>query len=409
MDTYLVGGALRDRLLGLDVRERDWVVLGATPEDMTNRGFKPVGRDFPVFLHPQTNEEYALARTERKSGHGYHGFVFHTAPDVTLEDDLARRDLTINAMAEDAAGHIIDPFDGQSDLEARVLRHVSPAFTEDPVRVLRLARFYSRFASLGFRVAEETKTLMRQMVTAGEVDHLVPERVWTEMKRALMQTRPAAFFELLREVGALERILPELNAQFGVPQPEHHHPEIDAGVHTLMVLSQTAHMAAPLRVRFAALCHDFGKGVTSPHILPSHYGHEEAGVPLVDNACQRLGVPRAMRELAILVTRWHLHVHRVTQLRPDTIINVLEAADAFRRPDRLDDLAQACEADARGRKGLEERDYPQPQLLRDAREAAASVDAATLAASGLKGKAIGDALRRERITQIKQAQKRWLN
>lgn len=401
MNTYLVGGAVRDRLLGLAIGERDWVVLGATPEAMTRRGFRPVGRDFPVFLHPETNEEYALARTERKSGHGYHGFTFHTAPDVSLEADLKRRDLTVNAMAEDTHGNLHDPFGGRADLEARVLRHVSPAFVEDPVRVLRVARFHARFAPLGFSVAEETKTLMRQMVANGEIDHLVPERVWAEMERALMQQQPAGFFELLRDVGALERILPELDAQFGAAQPERHHPEIDAGIHTLMVLAETVRLEAPLRVRFAALCHDFGKGVTPEHILPSHRGHEEAGIPLVEAACERLGVPRALRELAVLVTRWHLHVHRAEQLRPATILKVLEAADAFRRPERLDDLLLTCQADARGRLGFENRAYPQADLIRAARDAAADVDASALAASGLKGAEIGEALRQERTKRIK--------
>lgn len=402
MNAYLVGGAVRDRLLGLNIDERDWVVVGATPDDMIAAGFRPVGRDFPVFLHPETGEEYALARTERKTGHGYHGFTFHAAPDVRLEEDLERRDLTVNAMAEDADGKLFDPFGGQADLEAGVLRHVSPAFVEDPVRVLRVARFYARFAPLGFEVAEETKTLMRHMVADGEVDHLVPERVWAETERALMQDRPQHFFELLREVGALARLLPELDDQFGVPQPAEHHPEIDAGVHTLMVLAQTARLDAPLRVRFAALCHDFGKGVTPAHILPSHHGHEEAGVPLTEAACKRLGVPRTLRELAVLVTRWHLHVHRADRLRPATTLKLLEAADAFRRPERLEDLLLACEADARGRQGFEDRDYRQPARLRVAREAAASVDAAALAADGLKGAEIGEALRQKRIEKIKE-------
>lgn len=401
MDTYLVGGAVRDRLLGLPVRERDWVVVGATPQAMTEAGYKPVGRDFPVFLHPQTGEEYALARTERKSGRGYHGFVFHAEPDVTLEADLQRRDLTVNAIAEDAEGNLVDPFGGRADLDDRLLRHVSPAFAEDPVRVLRVARFYARFRPLGFAVAEETKALMRQMVADGEVDHLVPERVWAEAERALALPEPRHFFELLREVGALARLLPELDAQFGVPQPARHHPEIDAGVHTMLALTQAARLEAPVRVRFAVLCHDFGKGVTPAEILPSHRGHEEAGVPLVEAACARLGVPRAFRELAVLVTRWHLHVHRADKLRPGTVLRLLEAADAFRRPERLEDLLLACEADARGREGLAERDYPQPALLRAAREAAAAVDAAALAEQGLSGPEIGEALRRERTAAVK--------
>lgn len=400
MNTYLVGGAVRDRLLGLATDERDWVVVGATPASMHAAGFRPVGRDFPVFLHPETGEEYALARTERKSGRGYHGFDFHSAPDVTLEADLGRRDLTVNAMAETADGAIIDPFGGQQDLHARVLRHVSPAFAEDPVRVLRVARFYARLEPLGFAVAEDTKALMREMVADGEVDHLVPERVWSEMARVLMQQRPQCFFELLREVGALERLLPELDALFGVPQPTRHHPENDAGVHTLLVLAQSVRLDAALPVRFASLCHDFGKGVTPAHVLPSHHGHEEAGVPLVEAACERMGVPREPREIAVLVTRWHLHVHRADRLRPATLLKLLQAADALRRPERLEALLLACEADARGRTGFEDRDYPQPDIVRSARAAAASVDAAPLAARGLQGAEIGEALRRERIKAI---------
>jgi tRNA nucleotidyltransferase (CCA-adding enzyme) len=400
MEIYLVGGAVRDELLGLPVREHDWVVVGATPEEMEAAGFRPVGRDFPVFLHPETGEEYALARTERKSGRGYHGFVFHTGADVTLEDDLKRRDLTVNAMALDAGGELIDPFGGRRDLEARVLRHVSAAFVEDPVRLLRVARFYARFAPLGFTVADETKALMERMVAAGEVDHLVPERVWAETERSLALPEPRRFFELLREVGALARLFPELDALFGVPQPERHHPEIDSGVHTLLALTQAARLDASTAVRFAVLCHDFGKGVTPREQWPSHRGHESAGLPLVRACCERLGVPRGHRDLALLATRWHLQVHRADELRAATMLKLLEAADAFRRPERLAALLLVCEADARGRTGFEDRPYPQPERLRRALAAAQAVDAAAIAEDGFTGAAIGEELRKRRIQAI---------
>lgn len=400
METYLVGGAVRDELLGLPVRERDWVVTGATPEEMVAAGYRPVGRDFPVFLHPETHEEYALARTERKSGRGYHGFVFHTGSDVTLEEDLRRRDLTVNAMARGPAGELVDPFDGRRDLEARLLRHVSEAFVEDPVRLLRVARFYARFAPLGFTVADDTKALMRRMVDGGEVDHLVPERVWAETERSLALPEPQRFFELLREVGALARLFPELDALFGVPQPERHHPEIDSGVHTLMALAQAARLEGSTAVRFAVVCHDFGKAATPRGEWPSHRGHEQAGVPLVRECCRRLGVPREHRDLALLATRWHLHVHRGGELRPGTILKLLEAADAFRRPERFDDLLLACEADARGRTGLEDRDYPQPGILRRALATAQAVDTQAILEEGYAGPAIGEELRKRRIEAI---------
>lgn len=400
MNAYLVGGAVRDELLGLPVRERDWVVVGATPEDMQAKGFRPVGRDFPVFLHPENGEEYALARTERKSGRGYHGFVFHTGTEVTLEEDLRRRDLTVNAMARDADGNLVDPFNGQRDLEDRRLRHVSDAFVEDPVRLLRVARFYTRFAPLGFTVADETKTLLARMVADGEVDHLVPERVWAETERSLALPEPRHFFELLREVDALEKLFPELDALFGVPQPEQHHPEIDSGVHTLLALDQAARLEASTAVRFAVLCHDFGKALTPREQWPSHPGHEAAGVPLARACCERLGVPRAHRDLALLVTRWHLHVHRAAELRASTVLKLLEAADAFRRPERLEGLLLACEADARGRTGFEDEPYPQPALLRAALAAARKVDAQEIAASGKSGPAIAKELGKQRIAAI---------
>ncbi|GAB3680536.1 multifunctional CCA addition/repair protein [Salinisphaera aquimarina] len=403
MDRYLVGGALRDELLGLTVADRDWVVVGSTPEAMVEAGYLPVGRDFPVFLHPQTREEYALARTERKSGRGYHGFVFHTGEDVSLEDDLIRRDLTVNAIARAADGTIIDPYGGRADIDNRVLRHVSDAFVEDPVRLLRLARYYARFGPLGFRVADETMALLRSMVADGEVDHLVPERVWAETERALMHDEPQLFFYLLRECGALERLFPELDALFGVPQPIRHHPEIDSGVHTLLVLGQAAAADAPLAARYAALCHDYGKALTPADILPGHRGHEERGVEPADVCSQRLGVPRALRDAGRLTARWHTHIHRMKELRPATVLKLLEGIDAFRRPERLDTLLTVCEADVRGRLGFEQRAYAQPALARAAFDAANTVTAKPLAEAGLRGPEIGKALKRERVRAIAAA------
>lgn len=406
MQCYLVGGALRDELLGLRVGERDWVVVGTTPEAMQAAGYTPVGRDFPVFLHPGTKEEYALARTERKAGHGYHGFVFHTGADVTLEDDLRRRDLTINAMARAVDGTLVDPRGGQRDLDNRVLRHVSDAFVEDPVRILRLARFYSRLAPLGFQVADETMTLLRAMVANGEIDHLVPERVWAETRRALMHDEPHLFFHLLRECGALARLFPELDALFGVPQPVKYHPEVDSGVHTLLVLAQTVRLGAPLAARYAALCHDFGKAKTPAHKLPAHHGHEQAGVPLAEACSLRLGVPVQTRQMAMLAARWHTHIHRFRHLKTTTKLNLFEALDAFRRPERLDMLTQVCEADAHGRLGFENRAYPQGELAHMALQAAAAIDARHLVDKGLRGPAVGDALRRERLAAIRRAGQR---
>ncbi|MGH8529885.1 MAG: multifunctional CCA addition/repair protein [Nevskiales bacterium] len=397
MKTYLVGGAVRDKLLGLPVKERDYVVVGTTPEQMLALGFKPVGKDFPVFLHPQTKAEYALARTERKSGRGYHGFIFYTGPEVRLEDDLIRRDLSINAMAEDEQGKLVDPHGGRSDLEQKILRHVSPAFAEDPVRVLRVARFYARFKPLGFRVADETLALLRELVASGEVDQLVSERVWQETCRALMEADPAAFFELLRECGATAKLFPELDALFGVPQPPQHHPEIDSGIHTLLALNYSAKILAPLAVRYAVLCHDFGKGLTPKHLLPKHHGHEHNGVPLVEQCSARLRVPTDCRELAVLACRYHLHVHIARELRPDTLLELLESLDAFRRPERFEQFLQACESDARGRTGLEQRDYPQAPYLRGALAAAQGVAVDEIVKSGLKSAAVGSALREQRI------------
>ncbi len=403
MKTYKVGGCVRDRLLGLPVKDIDWVVVGTSSDAMLAAGYKPVGKDFPVFLHPETHEEYALARTERKTAPGYAGFVFHAAPDVTLEEDLARRDLTINAMAEDEGGNIIDPYGGQADLEQRLLRHVSPAFVEDPVRILRVARFAARFADMGFRIADETLQLMKQMVDNGEVDALVPERVWQETVRALAEDRPARFFEVLRDCGALARLFPEIDRLFGVPQPQEHHPEIDTGVHTMMVLQQAARLSDDTRVRFAALVHDLGKGTTPKDEWPRHIAHEARGVPLVRALCERLKVPRDYRELAELVTRYHLHFHRAAELRDDTFMRTLQALDAFRRPERFELFLLACEADARGRPGYEDRDLPQARIFRQAFEAARAIDASSLVAEGFKGQAIADELANRRTRAIHQA------
>lgn len=403
MEIYLVGGSVRDKHLGLPVTDHDWVVVGATPEQMQALGYRQVGSDFPVFLHPETHEEYALARTERKTAPGYKGFAVHATPDVSLEEDLRRRDLTINAMAETPAGELIDPFGGRADLENRVLRHVSPAFAEDPVRILRLARFAARFADLGFRVAEETLALMRTMVAAGEVDALVPERVWTELVRALGEMRPSRFFETLRNCGALARLLPEIDRLFGVPQPVEHHPEVDTGVHTMLVVDQAARLSADAEVRFAALVHDVGKGITPQDDWPRHIEHEARGVPLVEALCARLKAPNEFRELAVLVTRYHLHYHRAAELRPATLFDTLQALDAFRRPERFEQFLLACEADARGRPGYEQRDFAQPRILRAAHAAAATISAASLTEQGLQGAAIGEALRRLRIAAIANA------
>jgi tRNA nucleotidyltransferase (CCA-adding enzyme) len=405
MRIYLVGGAVRDELLGLPVRERDWVVVGARPEDLRARGYKAVGKDFPVFLHPQTGEEYALARTERKTGPGYRGFETLFAPDVTLEQDLERRDLTINAIAKDSdSGALIDPFGGQRDLRERVLRHVSPAFVEDPVRVLRVARFAARFAPLGFSVAPETVQVMREIAARGELDALVSERVWQETQRALTMPSPARFFEVLREANALPVIFPELHALFGVPQPEKWHPEIDSGVHTMMVLEQAAKLSDDPVVRFAALTHDLGKGTTPPEEWPRHIAHEQRGVALVEGLCDRLRIPNAYRELAVLVSRYHLDAHRVTDLRDGTLLVLLERLDAFRRPERFEQWVQACEADARGRKGLENRDYPQADYLRRARAAAAGASLGPAEREGLDGQQIAAKLRNARLAALTQLQ-----
>jgi tRNA nucleotidyltransferase (CCA-adding enzyme) len=397
---YAVGGAVRDEMLGLPVQDRDYVVVGATPEEMVRLGYRPVGRDFPVFLHPETHEEYALARTERKSGRGYRGFQVYAAPDVTLEDDLARRDLTINAMARAEDGTLIDPFGGAADIASRTLRHVGPAFVEDPVRVLRVARFSAR---LGFDVAPETMALMRRMVEEGEVDHLVAERVWQELSLGLMSPQPRRMLEVLRACGALARILPEVDRLFGVPQPPQHHPEIDTGDHVLRVLDCTAARDEPLEVRFAALVHDLGKGTTPPEQWPRHIAHEARSVELIEALCERLRVPAACREVALAVARVHTKVHRALELRPATLLALIEQVDYFRRPERLDLVLRACECDARGRKGLEQRAYPQADHVRRAARAAASVDAGAIALGTEERTRIKDNVRRARIEAIRSA------
>ncbi|WP_136413429.1 multifunctional CCA addition/repair protein [Herbaspirillum sp. ST 5-3] len=377
MKTYVVGGAVRDALLGLPVQDHDHVVVGATPDEMIARGFTPVGKDFPVFLHPKTHEEYALARTERKTAPGYKGFLFHAEPDVTLEQDLVRRDLTINAMAQGEDGVIVDPFGGRKDLQARVFRHVSEAFAEDPVRILRVARFAARFTD--FSLAPETNALMRRMVEAGEVDALVPERVWQELSRGLMETKPSRMFEVLRACGALERILPELDALWGVPQPEQHHPEIDTGVHVMMVIDYAAQRQFSLAIRCAALMHDLGKGTTPKEEWPKHHGHEARSVRLVEQVCKRLKIPNDCRDLAVMTAREHGNVGHALELRPNTIVTLLERCDAFRKPQRFIDMLRASECDHRGRAGFADRPFPQAAHLESALSAAQSVNAGEIA------------------------------
>jgi len=401
MQVYLVGGAVRDRLLGRPVKERDWVVVGASPEELERQGFVPVGREFPVFLHPQTHEEYALARLERKVAPGYRGFTTQFSADVTLEEDLRRRDLTINAMAETASGEIVDPYGGRRDLDARLLRHVSDSFIEDPVRVLRVARFAARYAELGFRVAAETVELMRGMTDSGELTALVPERVWQETERALGESRPDVFFETLRECGALKVIFPELAALYGVPQPPRWHPEVDTGVHVMLALRYSASTDTPTSVRFAVLMHDLGKALTAPERWPSHRGHEEAGVPVIESLCTRLKVPNNFRDLAVLTARHHAVVHRAAELRPATVLKLFEATDAFRRPERFEEMLAACEADARGRTGLEAQAYPQREYLRRARAAAAAMTLDESERQGLAGAQIGERIREKRLEAIK--------
>ncbi|VVP02934.1 multifunctional CCA addition/repair protein [Pseudomonas fluorescens] len=401
MQVYKVGGAVRDRLLGLPVTDIDRVVVGATTEEMLAKGYRPVGADFPVFLHPKTGEEYALARTERKSGRGYGGFTFYASPEVTLEEDLIRRDLTINAMAEDDQLNLTDPYHGQRDLEARILRHVSPAFAEDPLRVLRVARFAARYAGLGFTVADETMDLMRQLSESGELQALTAERSWKEISRALMEDHPQVFIQVLRDCGALKELMPEVDALFGVPQPETHHPEIDTGLHTLSVLEQSALHKQPLTVRWACLLHDLGKGLTPEEEWPRHIAHEHTGLKLIKAVNERFKVPKDCQELALLAGQYHTHGHRALELKASTLLELLQSFDIYRRPQRFEEFIAACEMDARGRKGLEQRSYPQADYLRGAAKAARAVAVQPLLEKGFKGPELGEALKRERLKALK--------
>jgi tRNA nucleotidyltransferase (CCA-adding enzyme) len=400
MQIYKVGGAVRDRLLGRPVTDVDWLVVGASAEEMLAQGYRPVGDDFPVFLHPQTQEEYALARTERKSGRGYGGFTFYASPEVTLEEDLTRRDLTINAMAEDEHGAVFDPYGGQKDLDARLLRHVSPAFAEDPLRVLRVARFAARYAPLGFQVADETLALMRSLSESGELSALTPERSWKEISRALMEERPDVFIRVLQQCGALKALLPEVDALFGVPQPEAHHPEIDTGEHVLSVLRQCAEHQQPLTVRWACLLHDLGKGLTPPEEWPRHIAHEHRGIELINAVNERCKAPRDCQELAVLVGEFHTHSHRALELKATTLLELLQRFDIYRRPQRFEEFIAACEMDARGRLGLEQREYPQAAYLRGAAAAARAVTTQPLIEQGFKGPELGEAIKRERLKAL---------
>jgi len=400
MEVYLVGGAVRDELLGLPVNERDWCVVGATPDDLVRLGYRPVGKDFPVFIHPQSGEEYALARTERKTAAGYHGFSFHTSPEVTIVEDLGRRDLTVNAMAMDSAGNLIDPFDGRADIESKSLRHVSSAFSEDPVRILRAAKFAARFHELGFAVADDTMRLMKLMVASGEADALVPDRVWKETEAALAGSNPRVYFEALRACGALAVLFAEIEALFGVPQPAKWHPEIDSGLHTMMVLEQAAILSEEVDVRFAALVHDLGKATTPKDELPSHKGHELRSAKLVKALAKRLPVPNACRDLGCLVAEFHAHCHRAFELRPETILKVLNRTDAFRRADRFEKFLLACEADSRGRTGFENEAYLQADYFRAAFAAAMKVEINDLTNSGLSGAEIGNEIESRRVQEI---------
>nr|WP_318384343.1 multifunctional CCA addition/repair protein [uncultured Enterobacter sp.] len=400
MKSYLVGGAVRDALLGLPVKDKDWVVVGATPQEMLDAGYQQVGRDFPVFLHPKSHEEYALARTERKSGFGYTGFTCYAAPDVTLEQDLLRRDLTVNAMAQDDNGTLVDPYNGQRDLKNRLLRHVSPAFGEDPLRVLRVARFAARYAHLSFRIADETLALMREMTAAGELAHLTPERVWKETENALGTRNPQVYFMVLRECGALKVLFPELDILFGVPAPAKWHPEIDTGIHVLMTLSMAAMLSPALDVRFATLCHDLGKGLTPKDLWPRHHGHGPAGVKLVANLCERLRVPNEMRDLAKLVAEYHDLIHTFPILKPQTIVKLFDAIDAWRKPQRVEQIALTSEADVRGRTTFEACDYPQGRWLREAWEVARTVSNKEVIEAGFQGPQIREELTRRRIDAV---------
>ena len=405
MKTYLVGGAVRDDLLHYPFHEKDWVVVGATVDEMLAAGYQQVGKDFPVFLHPQTKEEHALARTERKTAAGYKGFEVHASPDVSLEEDLVRRDLTINAIARDEEGELIDPFHGVEDINNKVLRHVSGAFAEDPVRILRIARFMARYAHLGFNIADETFTLMKNMVSAGEVDALVAERVWQEMQKALTEKTPGAFFETLRQCGALERILPELDRLWGIPQPAEHHPEIDTGIHTMMVLQQACLLSDDAQVRFAALMHDLGKGTTAKQEWPRHIAHEARGADIVKKVCQRLRVPNEYRDLAERTARFHLHYHRALELKPATVVKTLEQLDAYRKPERFEKFLLASEADARGRTGYENKEFPQGNYLRRALSVTRDIDIDALRSLGFENLALANEIKKVRIKAVSQLKK----
>lgn len=408
MRIYLVGGAVRDRLLGLPVKDRDWMVTGATPAAMQAQGFQAVGQDFPVFLHPKTHEEYALARTERKTGKGYQGFQCYAAADVRLEDDLMRRDLTINAMAESAEGKLIDPYGGQRDLQAKILRHVSPAFREDPVRILRIARFAARFAHLGFKIADETRQLMQTMVAAGEVEALVPERVWQELDRALGEVNPEQFFLTLRDCGALAILFPEIDRLFGVPQKKQYHPEVDTGIHTMMVLQQAVRLSEDRRIRFAALTHDLGKGTTPEDILPSHHGHESRSLALVTALCERYRVPNSYQHLAELTAYYHGQIHKAFELRVGTLLSLFEKiSNGYRQHTHLADILLACHADARGRTGFEQVDYPQQAYCLALYEASRHIDIQAIIARGYRGAEIKAAIRHERLARLSAAKKQW--
>lgn len=400
MQTYIVGGAVRDELLGYPIKDKDYVVVGSTPEQMVAAGFRPVGKDFPVFLHPKTHAEYALARTERKTAKGYKGFVVHASPEITLEQDLARRDLTVNAIAKNEAGELVDPFRGIDDIKSKTLRHVSDAFVEDPVRILRIARFSARLAD--FNIAPETLSLMQQMVDAGEVDALVAERVWQELAKGLMEKKPARMFEVLRSCGALKRIIPELDKLWGVPQPPQHHPEVDTGVHVMMVLDYAAQQAFSLPVRFAALMHDLGKGTTPKELLPRHIGHEERGVHLVKEVCKRLRVPNECKELAVMVAKFHGKLYQSLDMRPSTLLEFLIQLDAIRQPERFNGFLQACEADSRGRTGLENCPTPAADLMRKVLDAAFSIDAGAIASKQSDVEKIKTAIFEARVEAIKR-------
>lgn len=400
LEIYLVGGAVRDKLLNIEVKDHDWVVVGATPEQMLTQGFQQVGKDFPVFLHPKTKEEHALARTERKSGSGYTGFTVYSAPDVTLEDDLIRRDLTINAIAQDEQGELFDPHGGQADLDNRILRHVSPAFSEDPLRVLRVARFAARFAHLGFTVHASTIELMRELANSGELDHLTCERVWQETSRALDSQSPQVFFEVLRACDALAVLFPELDNLYGVPNPAKWHPEIDSGIHTMMVLQKAGELTTDSEVRFAALIHDLGKAVTPPEKWPSHHGHGQLGLPLIEQLCLRLRVPNTYKDLALMVSDHHCKIHRMDEMRKDTIVKLFDKTDAWRKPQRFEQFLLACEADARGRLHFEDEPYPQRQTMLDYLNKASAVNVQDIIKQGITGPAIKPALFKARVAAI---------